>query len=160
MTTFRRMTLAAAVLMVVGAACSDPVILTTTSAAPTTAVTTTRATPNTTAVTGDFIFGSGVLPEGIPDDFPIPAGATVASTLVNVVTGFTQAALVVPGETDDLAVFFDQNLEARGYDAAPAEQIANGRWRIEFTKDGFSGTVAIDPISAGLSNATITLPGA
>lgn len=140
-------------------ACSDDGSGTTTAPSVTTTTTAPSTTPPTTAVSGDFVFGFGELPDSIPEDFPIPNGSQVDSTLVNTKTGFTEAALVVPAETDVVAQFFEQNLEARGYDFDPPVESAGGRWIVTFGKGDLTGTIDIAPASAGVSRAVVTLPG-
>jgi hypothetical protein len=134
-------------------ACSGGDVASTTTVPPSTSV-----DPATTAVSGDFVFGSGELPDGFPDDFPIPNGSNVDATLVNTVTGFTEVAFLVPADVDVTALFYEQNLQARSYefDATPSE----GRWSFTFSKDDVEGTIDITAASAGISRATVTIPEA
>lgn len=147
-----RTLLAVALVAVPLAACSGDDGATTTSPAPSTTL-----DPTTTAESGDFVFGSGALPDGFPEDFPVANGATIDSTLVNTVTGFTEVAFIVPADVNVTALFFEQNLQARGYeyDATRPEE---ARWSFTFAKDGLEGTIDVAAASAGVSRATVTIP--
>ena len=141
-------------LVVVGlSACSgDAGETTTTDAVATT------GDPTTTAVTGDFVFGSGELPDSFPEDFPVANGAVIDATLVNTATGFTEVAFIVPADVDVTALFFEQNLQARDFefDASKADGV---RWSFTFAKGDLAGSIDIAPASAGVSRATVTIPG-
>lgn len=145
----------AALALVVTAlsACSDDGGVTTTSESVTTS-----GNPSTTAVSGDFVFGTGELPESFPEDFPVANGAVIGGTLVNTVTGFTEVAFTVPADVDIAALFFEQNLQARGYEYGGAKT-GEARWNLTFAKDGVSGTIDISMVNAGVSRATVTIPG-
>lgn len=156
MTPFSRTLVAAVVLAVTAVACSDGDAGTTST---TSATTQTTIRPTTTAVSGDFVFGSGTMPDLIPDDFPVPNGATVDSTLVNTVTGFAEAALIVPADIDVVALFFEQNLQARQYTFDAVSLDDGRRWSISFEKDGVAGSIDVAPVNAGVSRATVTIPG-
>ncbi len=118
----------------------------------------TSGDPTTTAVAGDFVFGSGELPESFPEDFPVANGAVIDATLVNTVTGFTEVAFIVPADVDVTALFFEQNLQARDYefDASKPDGV---RWSFTFAKGDLSGSIDVAPVSAGVARATVTIPG-
>jgi hypothetical protein len=152
----RTLAAAVAVVAMVFAACSSDTGGTSTSAAGSTPTTTIVAT---SAASGDFVFGSGTLPDSVPADFPIPNGSTIGSTLVNTATGYTEAALTVPAEVDIVALFFEQNLQARGYEYDAVQADSDTRWSLSFAKDGVAGSIDIAAASAGVSRATLTIPG-
>lgn len=146
---------AAALVTVALAGCSGDGGSTTTS---TTTAVTTSADPTTTAVSGDFVFGSGEIPDTVPDDFPIPNGGIIDATIVNTVTGFTEVGITVPASVDVAALFFEQNLQARGYEYG-GTQTAEAQWTLTFAKDGLAGSIDIVQVNAGVSRATVTIPG-
>lgn len=145
-----------ALALVVGglSACSDDGGGTTTTSEPVA----TSIGPTTTAVSGDFVFGTGELPESFPEDFPVANGAVIGATLVNTVTGFIEVAFTIPADVDVAALFFEQNLQARGYDY-DGSKTGDARWNLTFAKDGVSGTIDIAMANAGVSRATVTIPG-
>lgn len=148
-----RILLVVALVAVALSACSDEGGGTTTTAATSTSI-----DPTTTAVSGDFVFGSGELPDGFPEDFPVANGATIDATLVNTSTGFMEVAFIVPADVDVTALFFEQNLQARDYEY-DASQPDESRWSFTFSKGDVAGTIAVATASAGISRATVTIPG-
>ncbi len=157
MYSLNRVLVAAAVVTLLASACSDdPGESSSTSASPTASTT---SIVTTTVASGDFVFGSGVLPGSVPADFPLPNGSIIDSTLVNTVTGFTEASILVPAEVDIAGLFFEQNLLARDYEYDAEQRDGGARWVVTFSKDGVAGTIDISTAGAGLSRAVLTIPG-
>ena len=116
----------------------------------------TTASGPTTAVSGDVIFGSGSIPDGFPDDFPIPRAATVGSTLVDQDRGRYEVILFVPSERDAAVVFFQGNLESAGY-TITADGLEGDLWRIEFEREREQGRMLIKLEDTGVTSVALEL---
>jgi hypothetical protein len=113
-------------------------------------------TTGTTAVAGGVIFGTGEIPEGFPDDFPIPEAATVGSTLEDPTRNRFEVVLFLPADRDSAVVFFDLNLRNAGYEVVSSGS-EGAEWRIDFERDGIEGGVVIRLESPGITTAAIDL---
>lgn len=106
-------------------------------------------TPSTTtsaaSPSDDVVFSSGVLPETIPDDFPVPAEAVIGSTLVVRSTNATEAIMRLPVAVEVAVAYYEDNLDARGFEVKSSEARADGGWDMEIGRDDFSGTLDFRP---------------
>ncbi len=141
--TSQRLALAAlaVALAVLGGACSDD----------TETVTTTAAVVDSP---DEVVFGSGSLPETLPDGFPLPAGSAVGSTMVVAQSGFTEAVVRIAAELGITAQFFDQSLAVAGITVDSSAAVDDG-WLIEFTSEGAKGTIEISEPREGVSQAIV-----
>lgn len=134
-------TAAAIALALLGAACSDG---------------STTSTSGATAIDSpdEVVFDSGELPATIPDNFPLPAGSTVGSTMVVTDTGFTEVIVRVSAELGITVEFFEQNLEQNGFvvDSSSGDE---AKWVIEFSLDGVKGTIDITEPQSAISQAVL-----
>jgi hypothetical protein len=129
-----------AVLAVVGAGCTDAAETTTTTAS--------------VAPGEDIVFGDGVLPDTIPDGFPLPNGSAIGSTMVVGQTGFTEVVVRVSAEQGITAEFFSQGLNQNGFTVDRSE--AEGEnWVIEFSTDTSKGTIDVSEPVEGISQAIV-----
>lgn len=131
------------VLALIGGACSDGDESTSSTSIPTNA-----------GSAEEVVFGSGVVPETLPDSFPMPAGSSVGSTMVVTDTGFTEVIIRVNAELGITTQFFEQNLELAGFevDGSAAD---TGSWLIEFNLDGVKGTIDISEPQEAISQAVV-----
>ncbi len=106
------------------------------------------------SATEDVVFGSGDLPETIPDGFPLPAGSAVGSTMVVTTTGFTEVIVRLNAERALAAAYFDQELPKAGF-AVDKSADDNGLWLIEYSIDGVNGTIEISEPVEGIAQAVI-----
>ena len=134
-------TAAAIALALLGAACSDG---------------STTSTSGATAIDSpdEVVFDSGELPATIPDNFPLPAGSAVGSTMVVTDTGFTEVIVRVSAELGITVEFFEQNLEQNGFvvDSSSGDE---SKWVIEFSLDGVKGTIDITEPQSAISQAVL-----
>jgi hypothetical protein len=112
---------------------------------------------STTVASGsaeDVVFGSGELPATIPEEFPLPAGSAVGSTMVVTQTGFTEVIARISAEQGLTVAFFEQELPQAGFtiDNSTGDDAA---WLIEFSLDGAKGTIDVTEPVQGISQAVI-----
>lgn len=126
-------------LAVIGSGCSD------------------GANTSTTISVGsgdDVVFGDGVLPETIPDAFPLPSGSAVGATMVVTKTGFTEVVMRISAEMGITAEFFSQGLGQNGFTVDRSEADGDG-WVIEFSDESANGTLDISEPVDGISQAVL-----
>lgn len=112
------------------------------------------APPTSISSADDVVFGSGELPETIPDGFPLPAGSSIGSTMLVTKTGFTEV-IVRMGAGQTIAVqYFEQELPKAGF-SVDGSADDNGSWLIEFGIDGANGTIDVSEPTEGISQAVI-----
>lgn len=99
----------------------------------------------TTVVGDDVVFGSGSLPDTIPDDFPLPEEAVIGNTLVVRTSGTTEVVLCLPAELADAVAYFDQNLPTRAFDLSVNEAPSGEGWLMEVERDDLAGTIDFKP---------------
>ncbi len=89
----------------------------------------------------DVVFGSGSLPESMPSDFPVPAEAVIGSTLMVRSAGTTEVIMRLPVEVPAAASYFEQNLDARGFDVTVSTSSTDSSVTVEIARDDLSGTI-------------------
>lgn len=102
----------------------------------------------------EVVFDSGVLPETVPESFPLPAGSAIGSTMVVTNTGFTEVIIRVAAELGVTAQFFEQGLEQNGFVVDNSGE-GDGHWDIEFNLDGVKGTIDITEPQDAISQAVV-----
>jgi len=120
--------------------------------------TTTAAAVTTTATTaaGSVVFGSGSLPETVPDDFPIPGGAVIGTTLVDTVNERTEVIIVLPADPEAVVLYFEEALPEAGYEVRESGP-EGASHRIGFTGEGITGEILVGVGSLSTATAFITL---
>lgn len=113
--------------------------------------------PEDTAITSaeDVVFGSGTLPETIPENFPLPQGSSVGSTMVVTKSGFTEAIIRIGADIGLTAEFFAQALEQAGFTVASSAAVDDGGWLIEFADGESPGTIELTEPLEGISQAVL-----
>lgn len=147
MPTPRTYLLAVIAIVLISAACSDDPVATTT--------TTTAAAGTAVSSPDDVVFGSGVMPDTIPSEFPIPQGSVLGSTMVVTKTGFTEVIIRLSAEIGVAAEFFNQGLEQAGFTVESSVAEADGGWRIEFLDGDTPATIELTQSQAGISQAVL-----
>ncbi len=130
-----------AALALIAAGCSDDADSTTTTGA-------------VVSSADDVVFGSGELPDTIPDNFPLPVGSSVGSTMLVTKTGFTEVVVRVSAELGLTAQFFDQALSAAGFAVDNSAADGDG-WIIEFGIEDTKGSIDITEPVEGISQAVV-----
>ncbi len=125
-------------IAVIGAACSDTTETTTTSGA---------------ASGDDVVFGQGVLPETIPEEFPLPTGSAIGSTMV-IREGISEVVIRVSAEQGITAEFYNQGLASAGFTVDRSEADGDG-WAIDFSFDSTKGTLEISEPTQGISQVVL-----
>ncbi len=105
---------------------------------------------------GSIVFGTGEVPEPIPDDFPVPNGAVIGSTLVDGVNTRTEFEMRVAQDQADVAQFFTVNLVNSGY-VVDDSRLENNRWTIDFRRNALRGSIAITSPDVGLSQIVVEM---
>ncbi len=103
------------------------------------------AATSTTIGGDDVVFGSGSMPDTIPDDFPVPEEAVISSTLVVRSTGITEVIMRIPVEVAAAVAYFDENLPARGFELPVSEAQSGEGWLMEVERDDLAGTIDFKP---------------
>jgi hypothetical protein len=95
-------------------------------------------------------FGEGEVPASIPDDFPVPDGAVVGSTMVDRTNHRSEFAFTLAQEATDVVDYYTVNLVSAGFvvDSSAGDTVS---WRIEFSRGGLLGDMVIQPGGPGLS---------
>ncbi len=101
-------------------------------------------------------FGEGSVPDQFPEDFPLPPGAVVGTTLVDGVNSRTEMELRVRQDIADVAQFFTVNLVSNGFVIDDSNQDGT-RWTLDFRRDRLTGSLVITTPSIGVSQAVVTL---
>ena len=138
MLKWRILIIVAMAVAVVGAGCSD-----------TSSTTTTAGSVDT----DDVVFGQGVLPDTIPDAFPLPAGSSIGSTMV-IKGGLTEVVIRISAAQGIAAEFFNQALPGEGFTVDRSEADDSG-WVIEFSDGDAKSTLDITEPQQGISQAVL-----
>ncbi len=101
-------------------------------------------------------FGEGSIPDQFPEDFPLPPGAVIGTTLVDGRNAKTEMELRMRQEIADVAQFFTVNLVSSGFVIDSSSQEGT-RWTLEFRRDRLTGSLVITSPNAGVSQAVVTL---
>ncbi len=98
--------------------------------------------------------GEGEIPAAIPDDFPLPEGAVIGATVVDRDRGRTEMTVQAPMEPAGLARFYGIELVNLGYviDASSGD---DEQWRIEFRRGLLEGSIDMQAVEAGVSEAVV-----
>ncbi len=102
------------------------------------------------------VFGAGEIPESIPDDFPLPDGAVIGSTLVDGINTRTEFEMRVLSDQADVAQFFTVNLVNSGY-VVDDSRLENGRWTIDFRRNALRGNITITVPAQGVSQIVVEM---
>ena len=103
-----------------------------------------------------LVFGEGEIPETVPDDFPIPEGANVGSTLIDYDRGKTEVLAIVPAEMDAVLRYYETNLSNAGYTIESSDG-NQAEWEIAFNDDDVDGTVLLKVGGAEITQLAIEL---
>lgn len=102
-----------------------------------------------------LVFGEGELPDSLPDDLPIPAGAAVGSTMVDHPASTTEVNLVINTDLTAAVSEFTVGLVNEGYVVDRSQEQA-GQWLVEFSRDSLTGRMILIP-SGRATQATLTV---
>lgn len=103
---------------------------------------------------GDVVFGEGELPATFPENFPLPAGSVVGSTMVVARSGLTEVLVRADMEPGAVASFFDESLGGAGLTIGSSAADGDG-WRIEFSDGSAKGTIEISVVAPAISEMVI-----
>ena len=92
----------------------------------------------------------GEIPDSVPDDFPVPADATVGVSVVDQLAHQTEFALALTQGVEEAAQYYVVNLVSSGY-VVESSAGDDTRWNISFSRGALRGTVRIDAGGAGSS---------
>ncbi len=95
-------------------------------------------------------FGEGEIPASVPDDFPVPDGVLVGSTMVDRANHRSEFAFTLAQEATAVVEFYTVSLVSAGFvvDSSAGDTVS---WRIEFSRGELRGDMVIQPGGAGLS---------
>ncbi len=103
-----------------------------------------------------IVFGEGVIPESVPDDFPIPANAVVGTTLVDKINNRTEFRLTLQADITATIQFFQVGLVNKGYVVDSSDGTA-AEWTLRFSDGTLTGTVFITSPSPEISAAVVSV---
>jgi len=92
----------------------------------------------------------GEIPDSVPDDFPVPADATVGVSVVDQLAHQTEFALALTQGVEEAAQYYVVNLVSSGY-VVESSAGDDTRWNISFSRGALRGTVRIEAGGAGCS---------
>jgi len=102
-----------------------------------------------------IVVGRGVIPETMPEGFPIPAGAAIGETSMDRDAKTTAVDLTTVGNLVSAVSTYTIGLVSSGYIVDHSEGQGNG-WVIRFSRQDLRGTIALTPGTDGV-DATITI---
>jgi len=92
----------------------------------------------------------GEIPDSVPDDFPVPADATVGVSVVDQLAHQTEFALALAQGVEEAAQYYLVNLVSSGY-VVESSAGDDTRWNISFSRGALRGTVRIEAGETGCS---------
>ena len=131
-----QMMIAVLALLLVGAACGDD--------------------DGGTGTTEAVVFGEGTIPESVPDDFPIPAGSVVGTTLVDKINNRTEFRLTIRADATSTVQFFQVGLVNQGY-VIDSSTGNSTEWTVTFSNGELRGTIFTTPQGPGLTTSVISV---
>ena len=111
----------------------------------------TSAAPSCTVSGSEAVtFGEGEIPASIPEDFPVPDGVVVGSTMVDRNNHRSEFAFTLAQEATSVVEFYTVSLVSAGFvvDSSAGDTVS---WRIEFSRGELRGDMVIQPGGPGLS---------
>jgi hypothetical protein len=102
-------------------------------------------------------FGEGDVPDSVPSDFPIPAGAVIGSTMIDRVNNRTEFAIRVRTDVESLVQFYTVELVGAGYIVERSADGGAGIWEISFSRSDLLGTIAMTSPALGASQAVVSI---
>lgn len=100
--------------------------------------------------------GEGEIPGSVPDDFPVPPGVVVGTSVVDRTNHRTEFRLSTPEQLTRVVRFFTVSLVERGYVVNDLGGDATG-WTIEFSRDILRGTVLVEPGEPGETTVVVSI---
>ena len=101
------------------------------------------------------VIGSGVIPETMPEGFPIPAGAVIGETSMDRDAKTTVVDLTTEGSLVSAVSAFTIGLVSSGYIVDQSEEQGDD-WVIRFSRQDLRGTIALESGDDGVG-ATVTV---
>ena len=101
-------------------------------------------------------FGEGEIPSAFPDDFPVPPGAVIGSTLVDRVNHRSEYALTVPLDSEATIQFYLVELVNAGY-VVETSQGTTALWTITYSKGDLAGELSLQPQGGGATHVVVSI---
>ncbi|MCL1587288.1 MAG: hypothetical protein M3092_02635 [Actinomycetia bacterium] len=115
--------------------------------------------PETTTTTFDFPeleFGRGVLPASVPALWPTPDESVIGATMMDGTRRLTEIVVTYPATVSDVASYYTTNLPVLGFEVTDASG-TDGKFTIEFSGNGVTGTIVLTTGGTGLTAGTIQM---
>ncbi len=109
-----------------------------------------------TGTTEAVVFGEGVIPESVPDDFPIPSNSVVGTTLVDKINNRTEFRLTVVADITSTVQFFQVGLVNQGYIINSSEGNAT-EWTLTFSDGDLQGQIFTTPQSDSVTTSVVSV---
>lgn len=101
-------------------------------------------------------FGEGEIPSAFPDDFPVPPGGVVGSTLVDRVNHRSEYALVVPLDATATIQFYLVELVNEGYVVETSQGTA-ALWTITYSEGDLAGELSLQSQGSGATQVVVSV---
>ncbi len=107
--------------------------------------------------TGDtVVFGEGVIPPAVPDDFPIPADAAIGATLVDTINSKSEFEFRTATDLEQLVPALSVGLVEAGYvvESSSGDVLT---WTISFRRGSLEGSVEMRSLAPGVAQGVVTV---
>lgn len=115
------------------------------------------AVETTSTGTANVEFGSGEIPDTVPEDFPVMDGSVISSTLVNRDNGFTEMIVRMPVQLGVAVQYYNQEFGTAGYDVATSEATSDTSWEIAGSGSGVSMDLRLRTVQPEVTEAAVRI---
>lgn len=105
----------------------------------------------------EVAFGEGRLPDSVPDNFPVPPGATIGETLVDTAHDRTEFSLAIESDLPSVVQFFTISLVNQGYLIGRSQSLNQTTWQMSFQRGDLTGEILISSDGGGASQAIVSI---
>jgi hypothetical protein len=115
--------------------------------------------PESTTTTFDFPeleFGRAVLPASVPALWPTPDQSVIGATMMDGTRRLTEIVVTYPATVSDVASYYTTNLPVLGFEVTDSYG-NDGKFTIEFSGNGVTGTIVLTTGGTGLTAGTIRM---
>jgi hypothetical protein len=106
--------------------------------------------------TEPITFSEGSIPDSVPDDFPIPDGAVIGTTMVDRVNNRTEFRITWRTDPTSAVQFFELGLVNRGYVVESSEG-NQALWTLTFANGELTGQIVFSAPQNDLVAAVVSL---
>jgi hypothetical protein len=108
----------------------------------------------TTESTEAIVFSEGVIPDSVPESFPIPPDAVIGTTLVDKINNRTEFRMTITSDMETTVRFFQVGLVNQGYVITSSEGNA-AEWTMTFSTGELTGSIFTTPQGGGFVTTSV-----